>query len=295
MKLPSKKRLHLGKELSLRRATDFVEWRDCQRLQKLVWGMNEMDIVPLHMLRVFSEGGGLIMNAYDKTRRPVGTSISFPLNHMGRPILYSHMTGVVRDFQNRGVGLALKLEQRKFAIEQGLDLICWTYDPLRSQNNWFNLNKLGVVATAYYVNYYGDLAVKMYRGLESDRFLAEWWVKSPHVKKRLRSLVKATQKHSEQPMIVNATAMRDGIRCPVGRPNLSARERTILVEIPANIEQLPDTVRSTLQRWRTETRRLFVRYFKSGYVAKETVIDESADRRSFVKLERGPLERILQN
>jgi chorismate synthase len=257
--------------------------------------MNEMDIVPLHMFRVFAEGGGLIMNAYDKAHRPIGTSVSFPLNHDGRPILNSHMTGVVRDWQNKGVGLALKLEQRKFAIEKGLDLICWTYDPLRSQNNWFNLNKLGVIARTYYANYYGNLAAKLYRGLDSDRFLAEWWVHSPRVKKTLNAAAKIERMNLEQLTIVNTTGMRKGVRGPVGRPNLRAHEKSILLEIPANIDRLRDRNASALHRWRGDTRRAYVHYFKLGYIATETVIDELADRRSFVRLERGPLERILQN
>jgi predicted GNAT superfamily acetyltransferase len=295
VELSFKRLSHSRKEFSIRRAMSFAEWRDCQRLQRLVWGMNEMDIVPLHMLRVFAEGGGLIMNAYDRAHRPIGTSVSFPLNHEGRPILNSHMTGVVRDWQNKGVGLVLKLEQRKFAIEKGLDLICWTYDPLRSQNNWFNLNKLGVIARAYYTNYYGNLAAKLYRGLDSDRFLAEWWVNSPRVKKRLKTLGKTKRVNLEQQAIVNETAMRNGTRRPVGRLNLRAHEKSILLEIPANIDQLRDRSASALHRWRADTRQLYVHYFKLGYIATETLIDDSADRRSFVRLERGPLERILQN
>jgi predicted GNAT superfamily acetyltransferase len=259
--------------------------------------MNELDIVPLHMLRVFAEGGGLIMNAYDKARRPIGTTVSFPLNHESRLILYSHMTGVVREWQNRGVGLALKLQQRKFALENGLDLICWTYDPLRSQNNWFNLNKLGVIARIYYANYYGNLAAKLYRGLDSDRFLAEWWVNSPRVKKSLKTIGKTGRERVdlEHETIANATAMRKGVRSPVGELNLESHRKSILLEIPANIDQLRDRNASALHRWRAETRQLYVHYFKSGYVVTETVIDESADRRSFVRLERGPLERILRN
>jgi len=258
--------------------------------------MNDLELLPIHIIRVLAEGGGLVMNAYDKTDEPVGTTVSFPLHHKGKPILYSHMTGVVRAWQNKGVGLALKLEQRKFALENGFDLICWTYDPLRSQNNWFNLNKLGVIARTYYANYYGNLAAKLYTAVDSDRFLVEWWVNSPRVKKRLSLLGKINLKPSllKRQVIANPTVIRNGVRTLVGKPNLAANTKSLLVEIPSDINQLRHR-KALAHHWRTDTRRLYMHYFDLGYLATETLIDELADRRTFVKLERGPLKRILLN
>ena len=285
-----------GKGFSLKRATDLSAWTDCQRLQRQVWGMSDLEILPIHIIRVLAEGGGLVMNAYDNAGRPVGTTLSFPLYYDGKPILYSHMTGVTRTWQNKGVGLVLKLEQRKFALKNGFDLICWTYDPLRGQNNWFNLNKLGAISRTYYANYYGSMSAKLYMGQDSDRFLVEWWVKSPRVKKRLKVLGKTKRKPAtlEHQTIVNTTAIKDGVRTPVGKLNFAADAKSILLEIPTDINQLRNRSPSTL-RWRTDTRQLYAHYFKSGYFATETIVDESADRRTFVKLERGPLKRILLN
>ena len=236
------------------------------------------------------------MNAYDRSRKPVGTSISFPLYYESKPIFYSHMTGVVREWQNKGVGLALKLEQRKFAIENGFDLICWTYDPLRGQNNWFNLNKLGAIARTYYANYYGNLSAKLYTRLDSDRFLAEWWVKSRRVRKKLTILEKNNRKRTtlRDQIVANPTAIKNGVRNPLGKPNLAVDAKSVFVEIPTEIDQLRYRKALAL-RWRTNTRKLYAHYFESGYLATETVVDESADRRTFVKLERGTLKRILQN
>ena len=284
------------KEFSLRPARSFAEWSDCQRLQRQVWGMNDLDLLPLHIIRVLAEGGGLVMNAYDKSGEAVGTSVSFPLHHDRKPILYSHMTGVVRAWQNKGVGLALKLAQRKFALENGFDLICWTYDPLRGQNNWFNLNKLGAIARTYYANYYGNLAARLYTGVDSDRFLVEWWVNSQRVKKRLGALRKTNPKPFllKPQVVANPTTIRNGVRTPVGKPNLAANTKSILVEIPSDINQLRHR-KALAHSWRAGTRRLYVHYFESGYFATETMVDELADRRTFVKLERGPLKRILLN
>lgn len=276
---------------SLRRAADPQDFIDCQQLQKLVWGMDELDIVPAHLLRVWVDGGGLVLNAYSDTQRPIGTTISFPLKYAGRLVLYSHMTGVLGNYHNRGIGLALKLEQREFALNEGFDLVCWTYDPLRSQNNWFNLNKLGVIARTYCANYYGNLAARLYRGLESDRFLAEWWVKSPRVKKTVELKVKSKPTQS---IILNETKARSGLRRPWRKPNLRATGGSLRVEIPTHIERSQDEDPSGLKRWRRDTRALYSHYFSRGYIVTATETDEVTNR-TFIRLERGPLQRILRN
>jgi len=235
------------------------------------------------------------MNAYDRSGKPIGTSVSFPLYHQGLPILYSHMTGVIKEWQNQRVGLALKLEQRRFALERGFKLICWTYDPLRSQNNWFNLNKLGVIARTYYTNYYGKLAAELYRGTGSDRFLAEWWINSPRVRKTLKnSPSERNRTVLQREVIVNPTIVRNGTRIPAAKLNSRASGDSLLLEIPANIDLLRRRNASYVYRWRAGTRKLCLHYFRRGYVATGAVIDRSADRRSFVRLERGSLKRLLR-
>jgi chorismate synthase len=254
-----------------------------------------MEVVPVHMLRALIEEGGLVMNAYDTSGRPIGTSFAFLAKHAGKLILYSQITGVVPEFQGKGVGLALKLEQRRYAIKQGLDLVCWTFDPMQSVNNWFNLTKLGAVARTYYVNYYGNMRDELNRGLESDRFLAEWWVKSRRVRRIVKSGSALTQESLRNHAIVNPTIERDGVRLPPRQSDLEATERIILIEIPHRYEDFRKLDSSVLQQWRAETRRLYTHYFKRSYIATGSFVDNSGGKRSFVKLERGPLKRILQN
>jgi predicted GNAT superfamily acetyltransferase len=247
------------------------------------------------MLLALSGEGGLVMNAYDRSGRPIGTSFAFLARHAGKLILYSHITGVVPEFQGKGVGLALKLMQRKYAIKHGFDLVCWTYDPMQSLNNWFNLSKLGAIARTYYVNYYGKMPDKVNRGVESDRFLAEWWVKS----RRVRRMVKAGRALAPDDMrsrsIINPTTVKQGVRLPNGQSVLESTEKIVLIEIPHKYEEFRRLDPSILQQWRAETRRLYTHYFKRGYIATRAFVCESDGKRSFVRLERGPLRRILLN
>ena len=48
--------------------------------------------------------------------------------------------GVAPGYQGRGVGYRLKLAQREAVLDQGIDLITWTYDPLESNEKLIWLN-----------------------------------------------------------------------------------------------------------------------------------------------------------
>ncbi|MGO9645412.1 MAG: GNAT family N-acetyltransferase [Candidatus Bathyarchaeia archaeon] len=279
-------------EFSFRRSITIQDYRDCEDVQRNAWGMSESRVVPLHVLRPINEKGGFIMVAYDRKDRPIGTTICFLGKHEEKRILYSHMTGVIPEFQSKGVGRMLKLKQRDYALKQGYDLICWTYDSMQSINNWFNLNTLGALARAYYVNYYGEMPDRLNEGLASDRFLAEWWIKSPRVKKRPRSLFVSSQ--VDNSLVANPSKIESGVRVPTGQSSLK-RSDTVLVEIPYSYDKLRNLNREILIKWREETRELYVRLFKARYIATEVILDKSDYPRSFVKLERRPLERILKH
>jgi predicted GNAT superfamily acetyltransferase len=281
----------INEKLSLKRASKIQDYLDCMDVQRKAWGMSETLVVPLHVMRPMNEKGGLIMNAYDRAGEAVGTTICLLGKHEGKLILYSHMTGVIPEYQNRGVGRALKLKQREYALKEGYGLICWTFDSMQSVNNWFNLNRLGALAKTYYINYYGDMEDKLNVGIPSDRFLAEWWIRSPRVRTRIRS-TPSTSKVDES-LIANPTKPEHGIRVPTGETT-PARSETILVEIPYNYDKLRDINKTILSEWREQTRRLYARLFKARYVATEALLDKSGYPRSFVKLERRPLTRILR-
>jgi predicted GNAT superfamily acetyltransferase len=95
--------------------------------------------------------------------------------------LHSHMLAVRESYRNRGLGRLLKLAQRDDAIQRGLELIEWTFDPLEIKNAWLNIVKLGVIVRRYYENHYGYTSSVLHQGLPTDRLVAEWWLKSKRV------------------------------------------------------------------------------------------------------------------
>jgi predicted GNAT superfamily acetyltransferase len=89
------------------------------------------------------------------------------------------MAAVVDDVRDRGVGTALKFDQRAWAHEHDIPLIGWTYDPLVRRNAWLNLVKLGALVHEYLPNFYGEMDDELNAGDESDRIFV-WWQTARH-------------------------------------------------------------------------------------------------------------------
>lgn len=152
----------------------------CVELQQRIWGYTEIDTVPDQIFIVARKSGGQVMTAYDGDQ-PVGFALAFAAMREGLTYLHSHMVGVVESHQNRGVGRLLKLAQREDALERGINLIEWTFDPLQLKNAHFNIERLGAIVRHYVPNLYGRTSSPLHAGLATDRLVAEWWVRSQRV------------------------------------------------------------------------------------------------------------------
>lgn len=152
----------------------------CVDLQQRIWGYAPIDTVPDQIFIVAKKTGGQVMTAYDGDT-PVGFALAFAAMRDGLTYLHSHMVGVVADYQNRGVGRLLKLAQREDALERGINLIEWTFDPLQLKNAHFNIERLGAIVRHYIPNLYGRTSSPLHAGLPTDRLVAEWWVRSRRV------------------------------------------------------------------------------------------------------------------
>ena len=153
-------------------------------LQHRVWGYSPLDTVPEQMFVVANESGGQVLAAFHNDE-PIGFALAFAGIHGAHHHLHSHMVAVVPEYQDRGVGRALKLAQREDAIARGIDLIEWTFDPLQLKNAHFNLVRLGAIVRRYIPNCYGRTSSPLHAGLPTDRLVAEWWVNSVRVKNAL--------------------------------------------------------------------------------------------------------------
>ncbi len=232
---------------------------------------------------------GLVLGAYDGTRM-VGLLFGFTAFHKGKPYHYSHITGVAREYQSKGVGYRLKLAQRKFVMGWGMDLVKWTFDPLQAGNAYFNIGKLGAVCRTYIRNLYGGLNDSINRGRMTERFEAEWWLRSDRVKGRVEErggkLPVGDLLKQGVPIVNQTERMEGGIRRPL-RVRLGLKDPRLLVEIPESIVRVRDFDMEASRVWTKSFRRVFEHYFARGYVATDVVLKREGDeRRIFYLLER---------
>jgi len=167
-------------QITIRKCAGMKELEACVALQKEVWNFNDVDLVPLRMFIVSQKIGGQTIGAFHGGEM-VGFAFSIPGSRAGHAYLHSHMLAVRNAFRNHGLGRRLKLAQREDAIQQGIELLEWTFDPLEIKNAHLNLSRLGAIARRYSVNHYGHSSSPLQGGLPTDRLVAEWWLKSRRV------------------------------------------------------------------------------------------------------------------
>jgi predicted GNAT superfamily acetyltransferase len=168
--------------IEIRQLCQFDEFEEAVRLQQTIWGFADIEMLPLRSFVVSGKVGGQLFGAYDGGEM-VGFLIAVPGIKPGpRSYLHSHMLGVLPAYRDAGIGRRLKLRQREEALERGIELIEWTFDPLELKNAFFNLERLGAVARRYSLNQYGVTASPLHGGLPTDRCIAEWWIDSSRVR-----------------------------------------------------------------------------------------------------------------
>lgn len=194
--------------IAIRRLETFEEMHACEQLQRVVWQFSDVEIVPHTVFVVADKTGGEALGAFDGDRL-VGFALAFPAVHAGRLCLHSHMTAVLPEYQNAGVGRRLKLAQRESAIERGIEMIEWTFDPLQLRNAHFNIARLGAIARRYLPNLYGRTTSKLEAGLPTDRLVAEWWLGSRGVQETLeRGERRISATHERISIPANICALR---------------------------------------------------------------------------------------
>jgi predicted GNAT superfamily acetyltransferase len=144
---------------------------EIQRVMGETWG--DPHLLSLEVIRAFQVSGNVPLGAFENGRL-VGYVLGF-LGHQGERVhLHSHMLAVSTARRSGGVGFALKLGQRAAALDAGVTVVRWTFDPLVARNAYLNLSKLGAVADRFGRNYYGDMPDLLNEGDRSDRLEARW-------------------------------------------------------------------------------------------------------------------------
>jgi predicted GNAT superfamily acetyltransferase len=226
----------MSEGIVVRKCEGVEEFQRCVALQKEIWGEDDLEVEPVTLFVVASETGGQVLGAFDGERL-IGYTLAVVGCRDEAIFLHSHMTGVLQEYRDRGVGRALKLFQREEALGRGIRLVVWTFDPLETRNAHFNLNRLGAIARKYLPNLYGLTTSPLHLGLPTDRLWTEW------------------QLDSARAVAAVWNAAKESETAPV------------TIELPAELDRWKESDTREVAKVQTRIREEFTAWFARGYAA----------------------------
>lgn len=284
--------------LTIEELTGPEEVEEFQALERAIWEGTDLEVVPGHVLLTHRRYGGMLLVARDPERRGVGILLGFPGLKGGTTVHCSHLLGVLPDWRSRDVGYAMKRRQRELVLDQGLDLVLWTYDPLETRNARLNIGRLGAIAHQYTPNLYGIMRDGLNAGLETDRLTVEWHIRHPLVAGRL------ARAHipPPAPLLAAGTALPIQVGMstypgferpfPVVRDlHLGLDAHQMLVEAPAEFQALKRADPEAARTWRTALRAVLQDIFARGYAAVDLLTEHTpgGGRRCYYLIEPAEL------
>ncbi|MFN2531123.1 MAG: GNAT family N-acetyltransferase [Pyrinomonadaceae bacterium] len=241
------------------------EIRAVEQLQRDIWGVSDLDVFPALALIPMKEVGAILIGAFANGQL-VGFVFGFPGVTNGRPFIHSDMLGVTKSYRSLGLGYLLKLEQRKRALDMGMDHITWTFDPLQSVNAHFNFARLGVIADRYEVDYYGETSSHLHQ-FGTDRLWVTWRLDDERTQQRLQNLTRKEQPRA----LVGAYVVRLGADQEPSVQPPPAVPTNLLIEIPVGISEIAKDNPNLAWRWRVATRQCFSHAIASGLFVNDFV------------------------
>ncbi|NOZ06611.1 MAG: hypothetical protein GXP41_09735 [Chloroflexi bacterium] len=277
-------------DIIIRRLETAEEYKQTEDLQQAIWTTpDRLDVIPIHVQATVQRNGGLVLGAFAPDGEMVGYLLGFLGQHTdGRIKHCSHQMGVLTAYRSHGVGTRLKLVQREEVLQQGFDLITWTYDPLEGPNAHLNIARLGATCSMYLRKPYGDMEDALNKGVDPDRFEVTWWIGRERVAKRVAALRAGHAPHLRAlPSVAHINhpqrtetglLIPDDWQLPGGEP--------FLVEVPPNFREIKKAARELAVAWRENTRDLFEAAFAAGYEVQDFFsITTSEGRRNFYLLQ----------
>jgi len=217
----------------IRKISTLTEQKLARKIFDKTWSGTSGTEITTNLLQAMIHSGSYLSGAFIE-KKLVGSAFAFPATNEGLHF-HSHMTAVLDEYRDQGVGYALKIDQWNWAKKQKYPYLSWTFDPLVRRNAKLNLVKLGVDISAYYPNFYGAMTDALNVGDESDRLMVSW----------------STD--------IDEPKARQLIAHP--KPD------DILIAIPEDIVAIRSKDQSESMKWRRQVRDLFLAAFeKNGKV-----------------------------
>ncbi len=253
-------------ELRIEVASDIAACAATVPIQEEIWS-GDVVVPPQLLLATVHNGGFVALGYVDGDDRAAGFVFGFIGIYDYHFRHHSHMLAVRDAHRGTGLALALKQAQRDHCLDQGIEVMAWTMDPLEALNARFNFAKLGAYAREYHRDFYGAMPDKLNAGLPSDRLYVEWPIGTDRAYKRLAG-------EDAPPALEQAEA--EGVRyllrnvastpAPQEPP---AAESHLLLEVPRAFQEIKRGDPALALEWRYAARTAFEAAFERGYAAVE--------------------------
>lgn len=237
--------------MALRPLSSLDQFDDAIRVMVATWGAFQLP--PREVIVALAHSGNVPLGAY-ADERLVGFVLGWAgVDEEGLHV-HSHMLAALPDRRHRGVGYALKLGQRAQALDQGIHLARWTFDPLVARNAWFNLGKLGAIADRFERAFYGEMSDEINRGDRTDRLVVRWELDPDPT---TRSLPEG---------LPTVLAAEGDPNAPVPRKASAPSSEGALIEVPREHAELRERDAGLASRWRDAVADALEECFRDGLI-----------------------------
>ena len=256
-------------EVEIRKLHSIEDFDQVVKLQKIVWGLSDIDLTPAHHFDISVKTGAILLGAFVE-KELAGYVYSFPACYKNRWVQHSRQLGVLLRFRGGKIGKMLKWAQRRDALEKGYQLITWTVEPLLSRNARLNFHTLGAVTRTYMTDFYrATPALSLASGVPVDRLYLEWHLSSRRVEERF------VQSPGPPGLEIASVLQRMEGSSPglPGVPDLFHSDKELSVEIPRDIGRFSEN-RSFISAWQEAVRVTLDHYFAGGYRIDDFILAE---------------------
>ncbi len=259
--------------VTIRDLQSFDDLKQVEAVEREVWGLSELDTMPLTFNLASLAAGSIWLGAFDGAKL-VGFAFGFLGAEHNQLLLHSHMLAVREPYRVFNLGYRLKLAQRERTLAvrlNGLRIeeITWTFDPLQSRNAHLNFAKLGAISETYKIDFYGPETSSVLHRNGTDRL----WVRWPITSRRVQDRVQGKPNRAEvldalstvEPLI---RFNGNGKPARADLPAALARQR-VAIEIPSDIAGIEKKDSALARQWRLDTRWAFTEALQAGFIVAE--------------------------
>jgi predicted GNAT superfamily acetyltransferase len=229
--------------MEIREINIYKDYESYLNLEKICHGCSDKDVWPKRQL-IKLQGRGLSLLGCYIDDILVGADLCIVGLDKNKPVFVSQSLSIHPDYRGKNIAYRLRKEQLNRAGEMGVEEIQWPFDPLRANNAWLYISKLGAEIIDYYINYFEQTDFGPQAGLPTDRL----WVKLT------RNSSPDVQKAYESKKEINV--LRE---CEMTFNQNEIQERHVHLVIPKDIDQL---IKNNLQEAKVARQNFREVYFE---------------------------------